>query len=233
MSASATVFNSSGPVSQVGDPTLRLRCASVLKPLYAWVVDDHPRWWELAAAAICRSSNAATDELVSHAGGHQQVAGRLAARTDVTLRPAATWGQFPVVASELAQLYAALQAAAQQGDSRACAVLSLLRHVRPAQRFSLPPLWAHLTGQDPAAVGTKAGWDLSDGQPLLHTHAAVVGPQVSVAVVTAVDLTFRQRRRWRATLRAGGPEAVAAVHRRYAGRLLREAVSAASTSGAR
>lgn len=47
---------------------MKVTCASVLKPVYAWLCPDSPDRWVLAAAAITTSDNAAASKLAARIG---------------------------------------------------------------------------------------------------------------------------------------------------------------------
>jgi hypothetical protein len=204
-----------------------LACASVLKPIYAWVAGT-PRWAALARAMITTSDNVATDQLVERAGGLSALRDAVAARTGVALADAATWGRIPVTAVQVAALYAALAVAAEAGDPKAGTVDDLMGQVRRPQLLRLDVRWASLTRQPHLQVGGKLGWDLDMDGRRLRTHAVISGPRHSAAVLTSVAVPAAVQVRWRRERARGGPDAVLALHAETAGRTLQEALSHAA-----
>ena len=200
-------------------PGVGLRCASVLKPLYAWVA---PSSLEADAERSVRySDNAATDTVVSACGGVVGTLQRVAALTGLLVAPGQTWGRVVVDAPQVARLYRALAVA---DDPRSAQVRAWMRGVPDSQRLGLDRLWAQLTGQPVAQVGIKLGWDISEDEPFARTHAVLLGPTRSVVVMTAVPVTAHLRSRWNALLASEGPTAVLALHDDLSGPLLRAAL---------
>lgn len=77
-------------ITQLGQPAQRVRCASVLKPLYFWAAstlpafrDDADGWAELAEPAVTVSSNDPTVEEVLPI--HWDVAAETISRTTASL----------------------------------------------------------------------------------------------------------------------------------------------------
>ncbi|HYH29519.1 MAG TPA: serine hydrolase [Pseudonocardia sp.] len=205
---------------------VRLRCASVLKPLLVWAAGG-PADGE---QAIRHSDNAATNR-VWHGAGPPRILDRLADATGVRWRPAGadpTWfGGIEVSATELVTAYGALARAAT-GDPAAARVLGWMRAVAPEQAFGVPDALAAALGVDAAAVAVKAGWFGHPDETALRTHAAAVaerdGEIVVVAALTALPRPDVDRDRYRRDVHAGRD--VGAVHERLAGRLLRDLVGA-------
>ena len=206
--------------------TARLRCASLLKPLYAWAAAPPDLtagpWLGLMRASVTLSDNDATDTLVGHAGGPPVLLAELTAGTGVSWEPAATWGRV-ITANEVATAYQALR---EDPTMAAQTVRAAMRAVQPAQRLGAGVQWSHLTGADPGDLAVKAGWDLSPGEPFARTHVVVMERNGGGAVVlTAVPVTDSERRQWLRDLGAGGPAAVLGLHERWAGTLIRDALA--------
>jgi len=209
-----------GPGTPAADnDQVGLRCASVLKALYAWAC---PAGFEVAAERAVRySDNEATDAPVGACGGVAGSLERVEALTGLHLAPAQTWGRVVVNAAQLAGLYRALACA---DGPRAAQVRAWMCGVATAQRLGLDRTWAELTGQSVGEVGIKLGWDLSDDEPFARTHAVLLGPTRSAACLTAVPITTDFRSRWNALLASKGPTAVLALHDALSGRVLRDAL---------
>lgn len=176
-----------------------MACASVLKPLYAWVAGDN--FADAASAAITRSDNEATNLLVSQAGGLARALEGITARTSVSWEPATTWGQVRVRAAELVSAYCALR---DSDDPWASEVVGLMRSVVPAQRLGIDGIWER--HELPAL---KAGWDLDDSDtPVLRTLAVVFDAGSAVAVCAATPATAEKAAEWKRVLASQGPEAV-------------------------
>lgn len=190
-----------------------VRCASLLKPLIAWLTPARTDGWaELAAAAVTRSDNAATDELTAARGGVDALRTTLGRATGVTLPAAATWGRFPVTGQAVARMY---QALLRSRSPEAVRVRALMRATVTDQRLGADT-WADLTGQPVDQLGVKAGWDLTSGGDLL-THVVVLGPVRSVVVLTSTPADGSLIAAWDTALAADGPTGVLPLHLDVAG----------------
>jgi hypothetical protein len=209
---------------------VRLRCASVLKPLVVWVAagarnDDAER-------AIRYSDNAATTR-IWHAGPPPRILDRLATATGVRWRPAGAdpgwFGGVEISASELVTAYGALAR-----DPGAARVVDWMRAVAPEQAFGIPGAVADTLGVPAASVAVKAGWIGHPDETVLRTHAVALaerdGETVVVAALTALPYPA-DRDRYQQDLRAGRP--VVDVHEALAGPLLRDLLAAACRDLAR
>lgn len=184
------------PLPRVLDPQVLSRCASLLKPLYGWVVPEAS--WDDVEAAVCWSSNEATDRIVDEVG-LETVLERIEAATGVRWLPAKTWGRVLVSALEVEAAYSALVRSADLGDLRASDVLGLMRAVVPWQRFGTAP-----------GIAMKAGWDLDDSGA--RTHLVLIGDDGQVAVaLTACDVSAGWRAEWKYT-EATDRQALARLH---------------------
>ncbi|WP_343948310.1 hypothetical protein [Nonomuraea longicatena] len=207
------------------DGLTRLRCASLLKPLYAWAAAEHldtARWAEHAEPAVVVSSNADTLGLWLSVGPHVILDG-IARRTGVAWSPPSAdlsrFGSVEVAADEVATAYAALAQAALAGDPVADTVLGWMRQVGAGQTFGA----REVAGVADAAV--KCGWYGAADETTLRTHAVVVLPQAGTDVTVAVALTAqpytveKDRQVYRDNVAKGLP--VEDVHEAAGGELLR------------
>lgn len=204
------------------DTATAWRCASLLKPLYAWVTPEADD--AAVVTAIVESDNEATDRIVNAAGGLTTVRERLTNFTGVDVGHAETWGRFVVAPAQVALMYARLQAT---DDDRAKAILGLMRGTNPLHRFDADRAWAHATEQDRLGIAIKTGWDLSPDEPFARTHAVLLGRLTSAVVMTAVPVSDSQRTQWE-TAATHGPSEALPLHSRWAGNTLRAALRAAS-----
>jgi hypothetical protein len=206
---------------------VRLRCASVLKPLIVWAAGSGRT--DDGEQAVRVSDNAATNR-IWHAGPPIRLLDRLAASTGVRWRPSnadpGSFGGVEVSATELVTAYAALARAAA-GDPVAARVMGWMGAVVPEQAFGIPGAVADTLGVPAASVAVKAGWIGHPDETVLRTHAAAVaerdGETVVVAALTALPYAA-DRDRYQQDLRAGRP--VVDVHEALAGPLLRDLLAA-------
>ncbi len=213
---------------------VRLRCASVIKPLIVWAAGG--RRTDEGEQAIRYSDNAATNR-IWHAGPPVRLLDRLAGATGVRWRPAGadpgSFGEVEVTATELVTAYGAL-ARASGGDPVAARVIGWMRGVAPEQAFGIPGAVADTLGVPGASVAVKAGWIGYPDETVLRTHAVAVaerdGETVVVAALTALPQPA-DRERYQQDLRSGRP--VIVVHEALAGPLLRDLLAAACRDLAR
>jgi hypothetical protein len=206
---------------------VRLRCASVLKPLLVWAAGSG-RTGD-GEQAIRYSDNAATNR-IWHAGPPQRILDRLAASTGVRWRPAAAdpgwFGGVEVSAAELVTAYGALARAAA-GDPAAARVIGWMGDVAPEQAFGVPDAVADTLGVPATTVAVKAGWIGHPDETVLRTHVVAIaerdGETVVVAALSALPYPA-DRDRYQESLRAGHP--VVDVHEQLAGPLLRDLLAA-------
>lgn len=139
------------------DQDVYVPCASLLKPLYAWVSPQADPGD--VAVAITRSDNTATDRIVESGGGLPAVLAQIRRHTDVCFDLASTWGQVLVQAAQVEHAYDHLLAASTLGAPRARSIVTHMRDVVEEQRFGAP-----------AGTPVKAGWDveLATGAVLVH-----------------------------------------------------------------
>lgn len=206
---------------------LRLRCASVLKPLIVWTGGSGRT--EDGERAVRHSDNAATDR-IWHAGPPSRILDRVAAATGVRWRTSGAdpgwFGGVEVSATELVTAYGALARAAA-GDPAAARVLGWMRAVEPEQAFGIPDAVADTLGVPASGVAVKAGWIGHPDESVLRTHVVAIaerdGETVVVAALTALPYPA-DRDRYQDALRAGRP--VVDVHEGHAGPLLRDLLAA-------
>ncbi|WP_084964739.1 hypothetical protein [Thermoactinospora rubra] len=212
---------------------VRLRCASLLKPLYAWAADRNDTWQHDAEPAVVESSNTTTLRLWLGTGP-RVILSRLAERTGVAWAPPPTdpawFGSVEVSAEEVTRAYSALALAGFFGDRDALTILQWM--VRAGQDFGVRTVF-------PGKVAVKCGWFGGADEACLRTHAVTVDrhPDGRVRVICAMTaLPYpdeEQRARYRAAVAAD--ESVEAEHERVAGALLRSLAAAtlAELGGAR
>ncbi|MEV0616942.1 hypothetical protein AB0I81_26730 [Nonomuraea sp. NPDC050404] len=214
----------------VGAGLARLRCASLLKPLYAWVsaarIPDAGRWRSHAEPAVVVSSNADTLNLWLAIGPHV-ILDDLRERTGVAWTPPngdpSRFGSVEVSAGEVALAYAVLAQSAAAGDPVATTVLDWMGQVADSQAFGA----REALGWPGAAV--KCGWYGAPDETCLRTHAVAVKPgggtKVSVVVaMTALPYTDAQEREvYRERVGEGLP--VEPEHEKVSGTLLRGLMS--------
>jgi hypothetical protein len=175
---------------EVSSGLTRLRCASLLKPLYAWVaagrIADAERWRRHAEPAVVVSSNADTLALWLSVGP-RVILDDLYERTGVRWRPPngdpSRFGSVEVAAGEVAAAYAVLAQAAATGDPVAAAVLGWMTEVPESQTFGA----RQAVGSADAAV--KCGWYGGPDETCLRTHAVAVVPQGGTRVSVVVAMT--------------------------------------------
>lgn len=217
-----------GPVTVETQPGPRIRGASVVKPLLAWVAAGagpfataRQDWECLARDAITTSDNEATATLWSDAGPSHLLA-ELERRTGVVWRPEGE-GEHPslrllVTAAEVARAYAIF--AGDRGD-RARDVRRWMRDVRTDQTFGLRTVAAGVLGVPEGHVGVKGGWFGGE-----RVHAVVLVEHEDRAVGGVVTSTWRPDPVTHAACLAarGDDTALVAVHEQLAGGVLRKAM---------
>lgn len=205
----------------------RMRCASLLKPLYAWVtaarIPDTERWRRHAEPAVVISSNSDTRSL-------WLAVGPLVILDDIYQRTGVSWpmhnadpsrfGSIEVAADEVATAYAALAQAAFAGDPVAGSVLDWMRQVEGEQTYG--------TRQALGApeAGIKCGWFGEPDETCLRTHAVAVLPDAGTRATVVVALTAQPytdaRMRELYHTRVAQGDSVEAEHEKASGPLLRE-----------
>lgn len=198
----------------------RLRCASLLKPLYAWVADRHEGWADAAEPAVTASSNADTLRLWLGTGP-RLILDRLRRRTGVHWRMPATdpasFGSVEVTAEEVVLAYAALAQAGSFGDRDAQRILQWM--VAATRDFGVRALF-------PGETGVKCGWYGGAEESVLRTHAITVdrlddGRVRLLCGLTALPYPHEEERaRYQERLAAGEP--LDDEHERVCGGLLRD-----------
>ncbi|MDP4501513.1 hypothetical protein [Nonomuraea turcica] len=205
----------------------RLRCASLLKPLYAWVSADHipdaDRWRRHAEPAVVVSSNADTLNLWLAVGPGVILDG-IRRRTGVAWSPPngdpSRFGSVEVAADEVATAYAAFAQSAVAGDPVAATVLGWMRQVGAEQAFGVRDALGA------ADAGIKCGWFGAPDETCLRTHAVAVLPKGGTRVTVIVGMTAlpytdaREREIYRERVAKG--LSVEHTHEKLAGTLLRE-----------
>lgn len=195
-------------ITHLGSPTPRLRCASVLKPLYFWAAstlpafrDDPEGWADLAQPAVTASANDPTVSIWRSCGPDALLDG-IARLTGVQWHPdpsaERSFGRVLVGADEVARAYAALAASAWSEDQAARRLLGWMREVPERQTFGARSAAAHALRVAEADVGVKTGWSIDADETALRTHAVTItvtadGTARGSAVLTAlpVDETLR------------------------------------------
>ncbi|MEU8245801.1 hypothetical protein [Nonomuraea sp. NPDC048916] len=204
----------------------RLRCASLLKPLYAWVtaghIPDDERWRRHAEPAVVVSSNTDTLNLWL-AVGPRVILDDLYQRTGIVWTPPngdpSRFGSVEVAADEVATAYAALAQAAVAGDPVAATVLDWMRQVEGTQAYGTRE------ALHAPEAGIKCGWYGAPDESCLRTHAVAVLPRGGTRATVVVGMTAqpytdeREREIYQARVGEGLP--VEAEHEKVAGPLLR------------
>ncbi len=205
----------------------RLRCASLLKPLYAWMsaahIPDAERWRRHAEPAVVVSSNADTLNLWLSVGP-RVILDDLRERTGVAWTPPngdqSRFGSVEVAAEEVATAYAVLAQAAAAGDPVAGTVLGWMGDVGDEQTFG-----ARDALRSPKAA-VKCGWYGSPEETCLRTHAVAVLPRGGTRVTVVVAMTAlpyvdaHAREVYRDRIGKGLP--VEEEHEKVSGALLRD-----------
>ncbi|MFI6601570.1 hypothetical protein ACIBHX_35430 [Nonomuraea sp. NPDC050536] len=204
----------------------RLRCASLLKPLYAWVaaprIPDAERWRRHAQPAVVISSNADTVNLWLSVGPGvilDDLHHRTGVRWAVPNGDPSRFGSVEVAAHEVATAYAALAQSALAGDPVAETIMGWMREVSGEQTFGIRE-----AVRAPSA-GIKCGWYGGADETCLRTHAVAVIPRRGTRTTVAVAMTAqpytdeREREIYHARVAEGFP--VEAEHEKVGGRLLR------------
>ncbi|MEU0570621.1 hypothetical protein ABZ297_35240 [Nonomuraea sp. NPDC005983] len=204
----------------------RLRCASLLKPLYAWVtaphIPDEERWRRHAEPAVVISSNSDTLHLWL-AVGPPVVLDDIYQRTGVAWAlpngDPSRFGSVEVAADEVATAYAALAQSAVAGDPVAGAVLEWMRAVGADQAYGTREALAA------PGAGVKCGWYGAADETCLRTHAVAVLPRGGTRATVVVGMTAQpytdeqDRARYQSRIAQGLP--VETAHEKVAGPLLR------------
>ena len=151
--------------SQPHAPTVALRCASLLKPLYFWAAATEPAyrdrpeaWAELAGPAVRESANDPTDAIWERCGADALLDG-IARLTGVHWHsdPSAerSFGRVLVRAGEVARAFAALAVAARDDATVAGPLLGWMREVPHRQTFGARDAAAEQLSAAPADVAVK------------------------------------------------------------------------------
>ncbi|TMR22833.1 hypothetical protein ETD86_10465 [Nonomuraea turkmeniaca] len=204
----------------------RLRCASLLKPLYAWVsaahMPDADLWRRHAEPAVVISSNSDTLNLWL-AIGPGVILEDIRRRTGVAWSPPngdpSRFGSVEVAADEVATAYAAFAQSAVAGDPVAATVLEWMRQVGREQAFGI----REAIGVADARI--KSGWFGAPEETCLRTHAVALLPLGGTRVTVIVGMTAlpytdaRERAIYRERVAKG--LSVEQTHEKLAGTLLR------------
>ncbi len=212
-------------ITQLGQPAPRVRCASVLKPLYFWAAstlpafrDDTDGWAELAEPAVTVSANDPT-VAIWQSCGPDALLDAIAALTGVqwTSDPSAerSFGRVLVRADEVARAYAALAVSAWSAETVPGRLLGWMRAVPDRQTFGARTAAAQALGVGPTDVGVKTGWYVDADETALRTHAVTVtvtadGTARGTAVLTALPVSETVRAEYATTYVHG--EEVLPIH---------------------
>jgi hypothetical protein len=212
-------------ITRSGQPAVRVRCASVLKPLYFWAAatlpafrDDSDGWARLAEPAVTVSANEPTVSIWQSCTP-DALLDALARLTGVHWHsdPSAerSFGRVLVRADEVARAYAALAVSARSEDAAAGCLLGWMRGVPERQTFGARTAAAHALGVRPADVGVKTGWYIDADETALRTHAVTVtvtadGTARGTAVLTAIPVSETVRSAYATTYVQG--EEVLPIH---------------------
>lgn len=179
---------------------MEVPCASVLKPVFAFLSPPGKDYWKLTSAAVIASDNSAMDALVERIGGLETLTHSLSELSGVELSCPESWGSFMVNKETLTKLYVGML---NSPGERAGKIFHLMRHVHPQQLFGLP-----------VCTPMKAGWDLWDtGKGFaLVTNIVRLDHYDVEAYVGAVEVDAPIVDEWFLRLDRGGPCEVIPLH---------------------
>jgi hypothetical protein len=209
-------------------PAPRVRAASVIKPLLAWVAatstdvaQDDAEWEVLARPAVTISDNSATAALWTRHGEEGLLA-------SLNVRTGLAWdvdgdGEHPalrimVTAGELARAYAAL---ASDRTDFGIQLRQWMREVPPEQTFGVRRVACDTLPIEEGAVGVKCGWF---GRERAHAIVLVEtgGRAIGAAVTTSCSTDEASRAAVQHAI--GNDTKLAAAHDALAGDDIRSAV---------
>jgi hypothetical protein len=212
-------------ITHLGPPAHRVRCASLLKPLYFWAAstllafrDDLDGWAKLAEPAVTVSANDPT-VAIWESCGPDALLDSIARLTGVQLHsdPSAerSFGRVLVQADEVARAYGALAVAARSDRDVALRLCTWMRQLPERQTFGARAAAAHQLGVSPEEVGVKSGWYIDTDETALRTHAVTVtvtadGTAHGTAVLTALPISDAVRAGYATTYVQG--EEVLPIH---------------------
>lgn len=203
------------------DSARKLRCASVLKPIYVWAYTDlksplNIKDSYLAKRAIIKSSDVAMSHLWQKAGG-KPIVEKIYELTGVNLTiDKGTWGSVLINSYQLSQLYAALCL----DDSHVSnIILSMMSKTPDKLTFGIKNLIIKQTGKTPSI---KAGWYMSDDEDFLRTHIVSMiktspGHYFGTCIITAVEIPKKSVNNYRESLTKN---AIIKYHEQYSSDLL-------------
>lgn len=175
----------------------KLRCASVIKPLYMWAAsylapykNDTDAWEKLAEPAVTKSSNQATT-LVWDRCGRDEILQSLTRLTNVSWleqNSAAYWGTVKIDAYSVAASYAEMFRQANN-DRAAQLVTNFMTMVVPTQTFGLKSIVHKKLNVELDQIAVKCGWYLDDDEEKIRTHAVTVTKLPNGEIVGTVVLT--------------------------------------------
>lgn len=233
--AAFTVDGTGTRVSEL-EAAPRVRGASVVKPLLAWVAatsapfaTDRGAWEALAQPAITTSDNRATATLWSRAGGDRLLS-LLNDRTGLAWHADGN-GEHPslrvmVTAGELARAYAAFVSDRDEVVER---LRQWMREVPATQTFGVRRVASEVLGVEESAVAVKCGWFGGE-----RAHAVVLLDIQRRIVGAAITTSWPPEEATRAVMRdaTGDDASLAAAHDRLAGHVIRSATRRALTAAA-
>ena len=210
----------------------KLRCASVIKPLYMWAAshlepykNDVDTWENLAKAAVTSSSNQATT-FVWDACGRNEILQSLTSLTNISWleqNSAAYWGTVQIDAYSVAASYAEMFRQANT-DRSAQLISGLMTMVEPTQTFGLKSVVQAELNVEQDQVAVKCGWYLDDDEEKIRTHAVTVTKLPDSEILGTVVLTAlrvdQQIKDTYKTIYAQGDN-ILSLHEKVAGQTLR------------
>ena len=175
----------------------RLRCASLLKPLYSWsAIKLNPfekapeSWANLAQKAITVSSNTATTEMWEKCGA-DNIIGNLMTMTGMLWAYSPGyygWGSVAINALDVAKAYCALL---QAKDPEAAQILSWMTEVDNKQTFGIKSMPQKALKLDSSSIASKAGWYVDEKELRLRTHLVFICKLSDQQYVGLVMLTAK------------------------------------------
>jgi hypothetical protein len=180
----------------------KVACASVLKPLYAWIGTNNRN---IAYEAIAKSNNIATSIIINNSGGLTSMLEKIYERTGVKWESNSTWGQVDVTAPELLIAYNAMR---ENKDRWTRDIIYMMQKSLPSQRLGIDSSWVN---KEKLAI--KIGWDLDISKDSLNTLAVAFDTKSIIAICSKEAISKITSKYWQELLDKKGPQAVLVLHK--------------------